>query len=325
MLSAFQNRLVPVIQRGLVGIYWGLMMRLVLALFLVVLPLATPVWSEGRTTLGVGRIFTNDIFGDGADRWRTGSYAYSLVRGRDAYSGTEDFGDLISYRLQAQIIAPSRQGGAPGDRPYVGSVSLGASTHFGYAGTQVSLGGDIEAIGPQTGMSDFQESFHDTFDMPAPRFTDQQLGDTVFLNGMASATRSVQTSRLTTLRPFIEARIGGEDLLRVGADVIFGNVAQNDLLLRDVVTGQLYRGTESTALGFSYVVGADFATVFDSVYLPGDMGYTVSQSRARARTGVHWQIGDAVSFFYGATYLSPEFVGQADGQVVGSVKLNFNF
>ena len=38
-----------------------------------------------------------------------------------------------------------------------------------------------------------------------------------------------------------------------------------------------------------------------------------------------WQWADDVSFFYGATYLSEEFQGQGEGQVVGSLKVNFNF
>ena len=79
--------------------------------------------------------------------------------------------------------------------------------------------------------------------------------------------------------------------------MIIGQVAQDDLLLRDVVTGQLYRATEGDGVGLSYLLGVDGASVFDSNYLP----------------------------FYGATYLSEEFEGQTEGQVLGSLKLNFNF
>ena len=107
--------------------------------------------------------------------------------------------------------------------------------------------------------------------------------------------------------------------------MIIGQVAQDDLLLRDVVTGQLYRATEGDGVGLSYLLGVDGASVFDSNYLPADMGYTVSDTRTRARAGVFWQMGEDVSFFYGATYLSEEFEGQTEGQVLGSLKLNFNF
>jgi hypothetical protein len=45
--------------------------------------LADPVAAEGRQTLGVGRLLSNDYFGDGKDRWQTGSFSLSIVRGSD--------------------------------------------------------------------------------------------------------------------------------------------------------------------------------------------------------------------------------------------------
>jgi len=300
-------------------------MRPVLAFLIAMLPVATPALSEGREVLGAGRIFNNDLLGDGQDRWRTGSYTYSQVRGRTAYTGTEAFGDLIEYRFRTEIIAPTRSSRSPGDRPYVGALSFGAHTHFDMAGTQISVGADVLAIGPQTGLSGFQEGYHDLFELPAPPFTDQQLGNAFILNGAVAATRTYQLSDIVSLRPFVEGQAGAEDLVRAGADLLIGTVGQSDLMLRDVVTGQLYRATEGADIGFSYLVGADVASVFGSRYLPDEMGYAVSETRSRARAGVFWQMGEAVSFFYGATYLSEEFEGQHQGQVVGSLKLNFNF
>lgn len=301
-------------------------MRRFLVLAVTSLTLASPAFSDGREAIGSGRLFNNDLLGDGKDRWHTGSYVYSHVRGREAYTGSEAFGDLIEYRFRAEIIAPKRSTPAPGDRPYVGALSLGAHTHFDMQGTQLSLGADLMAIGPQTGLSDFQLAYHDAFDIPTPPHVDDQLGNEIFLNGAAAATRTYRLSDRLSLRPFVEAQVGAEDLVRVGGDVIIGTVAQDDLLLRDVVTGQLYRGTETKGLsGLSYVFGADISSVFGSRYLPEDAGYSVSETRTRARAGVFWQMGDDVSFFYGATYLSEEFDGQTEGQVVGSLKLNFNF
>lgn len=306
------------------GHFWEFVMRPVLAILIAMLTVATPAFSEGREVVGNGRLFTNDFFGDSGDRWRTGSYVYSHVRGREAYSGTESFGDLIEYRLRAEIIAPST-GPAPGDRPYVGAMSIGAFTHFENNGFQMSLGSELTSIGPQTGLSAFQEKFHDTFGMPDPLFPDDQVDNAFLLSGIAAATRPYQLADNISVRPFVEGQVGAEDFIRAGADMIIGRVAQDDLLLRDVVTGQLYRATEGDALGLSYLLGADVASVFDSNYLPSNMGYTVSDTRTRARAGVFWQMGEDVSFFYGATYLSEEFEGQTEGQIVGSLKLNFNF
>lgn len=295
-------------------------MRPLIALLIALLPAATPAFSEGREVIGNGRLFTNDFFGDGRDRWRTGSYVYSHVRARDTYTGYEEFGDLIEYRLRAEIIAPAT-GPAPGDRPYVGAMSIGAITHFDYSGFQVSLGSELTAVGPQTGLSAFQENFHDTLGMAGPLYPGDQIENAFYLSGTAAATRSFRVGQNSSVRPFIEGQIGAEGFVRAGADMIIGQVAQDDLLLRDVVTGQLYRATEGDGVGLSYVLGVDVASVFDSNYLPSDMGYTVSDTRTRARAGVFWQMGEDVSFFYGATYLSEEF----EGQVLGSLKLNFNF
>jgi hypothetical protein len=301
-------------------------MRHTLALALAALTLATPAFSEGRETIDAGRLFNNDYLGDGSDRWRTGSYVYSHIMAREDYTGGEAFGDLIEYRLRAEIISPRRGTPALGDRPYVGALSFGAHTHFDYSGTKISLGADVMALGPQTGLSDFQLSIHDAFDISHPPHVTSQLGNRVLLNGLAAASRTYHITDRATFRPFAEAQIGAEDMVRVGGDIIFGEVAQSDLLLRDVVTGQLYRGTETKGVsGMSYVVGADLASVFASSYLPSDAGYTVSETRVRARAGVYWQMGDDVSFFYGATYLGEEFEGQSEGQVLGSLKVNFNF
>jgi hypothetical protein len=114
-------------------------------------------------------------------------------------------------------------------------------------------------------------------------------------------------------------------MVRAGADLLIGKVGQSDVLLRDVVTGQLYRGTQDDETGVSFLLGGDVAAIKDSLFLPSSQGYVASPTRTRARAGVNWQPVPGISFFYGATYLSREFEAQDEGQVVGSLKLNFNF
>ena len=77
--------------------------------------------------------------------------------------------------------------------------------------------------------------------------------------------------------------------------------------------------------GLAFVAGADVAFVKDSSYLPNDQGYEARDTRARARAGLDYQFSQGSSVFYGATYLSPEFTGQSEGQVTRSLRLNFNF
>ena len=299
------------------------MRNLSAVLFLWVMTAAAPAIGQEREVLGYGRLFTNDYFGDNDDRWRTGGYVISQVRGT-GWDGDRPTraGALMEYRLRTEIIAPTR---GTTDRPYAGVLSFGAYTHYAVGNIDVSVGADIVAIGPGTGVSGFQEWFHDVVGAPAPAGVATQLDDQVYLNGAVELSRSLQVSDRVTLRPFLQGQAGVEDIFRVGADVLVGRIGQNDFLLRDVITGQLYRGVESNDSGVNFVIGADYALVGDSAYLPTDMGYSPTETRTRARAGMHWQIFEDASFFYGVTYLSEEFVGQPEGQVLGSLKLNFNF
>ena len=113
--------------------------------------------------------------------------------------------------------------------------------------------------------------------------------------------------------------------MRVGADVMIGDMIQNDLWLRDPTTGQLYSAYESGQPGTGFVIGADYTMLSDSAFFPASFGTIAEEERLRARAGVHWRFGDGISYFYGVTYLSEEYVGQTQGQFVGSLKLNFNF
>ena len=130
--------------------------------------------------------------------------------------------------------------------------------------------------------------------------------------------------RSTTIRPFAEARAGDETLLRAGADIRIGRVGLGELLARESVTGQRYRIIYRSDPGFSFVLGADMAYVTDSIYLPSGGPVTLKNRRERARLGLHWN-GNEASFFYGLTYLGPEFETQSEGQVIGSMRIRILF
>ena len=304
------------------------MMRLALATILLIFELgAVPAIAQERETLGFGRLFTNDYFGDGLDRWRSGSYSFSVIRGQD-WDGAlpERFGALLEYRLRSEIIAPRRLNGAGSDdRPYVGAATLGLHSHFARGAAEISAGLDLTVTGPQTGIGAMQEWFHEVIDAPRPAVLEDQIDNAVYPTATVAITRPYAIAENLTLRPYIEAQIGVEDLFRVGGDLIYGRVGHSDLWLRDSPTGQLYRGIEGEARGFAFVAGADFTQVQSSAYLLESMGYFPTDTRVRARAGIHWQMAPQTSFFYGATWLSEEFVGQPEGQILGSLKLNFNF
>jgi hypothetical protein len=280
-----------------------------------------------RVTLGFGRLFTNDFFGDGRDRWHSGGYTFSLLRGAEGQVGRPDrLGSTLEYRLRSEIITPGTEDPVTGvDRPYAGTISLGLHSHAALGRTDVSLGADVMLMGPSTGISGFQEWYHDLFSLPDPPGRDSELGNAVHAGLTGELAWPLRITDTATLRPFVELQAGIEDIARVGGDVILGRVGHDDLLTREVTTGSLIRAVEGPYSGWILIAGADWAQVGDSVLLPADQGFAPTDSRWRARVGVHWQAAPKMSFHYGLTWLSEEFEGQPEGQLIGGLKLNFNF
>lgn len=303
------------------------MIKALLAATAFVMALAAPMAAEPRVTLGWGRLFTNDAMGDGRDRWRTGSYTVSRIRGT-SWSGDLPAtpGEILEFRMRADTIAPaSLTNPDPADRRYAGALSFGLHTHFAWEGAEVSLGADLVFTGPQTGLGAFHSRVHDLLGLPKPQVLDDQIGDAVYPGLVAEVGRSFDFGDNMRVRPFIEARSGVESVLRVGGDLVIGQFGHGDLMLRDVTTGLRYRGVQGNpAQGVSLVLGADTGRVFDSAFLPAGGAVTLSDRRDRLRAGLNWQ-GKRASVFYGVTYLSPEFEEQDEGQVLGALNLSLRF
>lgn len=301
--------------------------RLLMAAGLAVI--ATAGLAQDRVTLGWGRVFTNDQIGDGRDRWRSGSYSVSRVRG-PSWHGYEaaGFGDILELRGLAAVIAPDNlTTPVPTDRRYAGLLAFGLNTHFGWAGNEVALGGELAFTGPQTGIGRFQEWAHELGGMtpPSPAVLGNQLGNRVYPGVNVEIGRSFAFGDSLQARPFVAAQAGVETLLRVGGDITIGQLGRQDLMLRDVTTGTRYRAVEGARReGISLTLGGDLAHVVDTALLPSGGAVTASDDRYRLRAGLHWQ-GKRASTFYGVSYLSREFEEQPEGQVVGALSLNFRF
>jgi hypothetical protein len=298
----------------------------VLALAASLGAISAPAAAGDRMTIGWGRLFTNDAIGDGRDRWRTGSYAVSLVRG-PAWEGQlpGHMGEILEYRFRSEIIAPANLvTPAPGDRRYAGVLSFGVHTHFMMGPMETSLGLDLVATGKMTGIGGAQRQIHELFGLPEPTVLGDQIGNGVHPTVTLESGHTFVLSDRARLRPFVEAKAGDETLVRLGADALFGPAAQSSLMLRDVSTGQRYRATIAGIEGTSFAVGGDVAHVFSSIYLPADQGYAPTDLRVRLRAGLHWQRG-ASALFYGVTWLGEEFEGQPGGQLVGSLRLKILF
>ncbi|SEM11167.1 hypothetical protein SAMN05443999_1134 [Roseovarius azorensis] len=281
-----------------------------------------------RQRLGYGRIFNNDLLGDGHDRWRTGNIASSRVWG-PSWQGRlpQGFGQMLEFRFNGEIIAPENLSNpAPGDRPYVGALSFGLHTHFERGGIDYAMGADLVVTGSQTGLDDFHDFLHDVLGGRdfVPQVRDTQLSNAIRPSAVIEAGRDYDLGAVR-LRPFAEARLGVEDLIRVGADITFGGVGEGELLVRDPVTGQRYRTIYEPHAGYSFVIGGDVAYVGDSDYLPSRSGVNVTEDRTRLRAGLHWEGRNGTAIYYGVTWLSEEFDAQREGQFVGSLRLRLRF
>lgn len=298
-----------------------------LTLMLVGFSLAAP--AEARERLGYGRIVNNDLWGGGGDRWQTGSYFSSRVWGPE-WTGAlpEQAGALLELRFGAAIRAPkSLRRVNLSDRPYAAALSLGLHTHFQRQSTEFALGADMVVTGPQTGLGRAQMALHEMLDHNVPRqkVLDRQIGNGLHGTLVAEVGREMDLGRLR-LRPFAEARLGAETLLRVGGDLTFGDFGKGALMVRDEITGHRYRAVASPdgGSGPSLLLGADMAVVESSIYLPENRGLSLTDTRDRLRMGVAWETEDTLAY-YGLTWLGKEFSGQSRGQLVGSLRLAISF
>jgi hypothetical protein len=282
---------------------------------------------QDRETLGVSRVFTNDRFAGTEDRWRSGAFGVSAFRG-PGWAGElplQPF-EIMEYRFRGEAITPDNLTvPAPGDRLYAGTWWLGAHTHFGWQGFEVAAGADIAITGEQSGIRSLQASIHDLLSMPAIGLEFYQVENGVYLHGTVEVARSLRWDA-GEFRPFVELQAGVETMARAGFDLTFGGLGQGGLRARDPITGQRVAAIvgDDAIGGWSALFGADTAWVDSSIFLPESAGFLAEDSRHRIRAGVNYGVGES-NFFYGVTYLSEEFVGQPEGQMVGSISIDIRF
>lgn len=303
--------------------------RRLLATLLVTMTTVAPMAQaqDAREALGVTRLFTNDTLADRHDRWRTGAFAVSVFRG-PAWTGSlpaQPF-SVMEYRFRGEAIAPDNLSTpAPGDRLYAGTWWLGAHTHYSLQGFEMTAGADVAITGEQSGIRSLQSSIHDLFSMPRVGLEDYQVDNGIYLHGTLEVARSLRWDT-GEFRPFVELQGGVETLARAGFDVTLGSLGQGGLRTRDPITGQRIAGITNLADegGWSLLLGADAAWVDGSVFLPEDRGFLAEDVRQRARLGVNYGLGQS-DVFYGVTWMSEEFVGQPEPQVVGSLSVDIRF
>ena len=303
-------------------------MTRLLAALCALISMALPVAAQDRG-LHYGLLVTNDSLGDGHDRWRTGSFASSLVWA-PGWSGQRPQGfGVWELRLNGEIVGPENLATpAPGDRVYAQALSLGLHSHFQRGAIEYSLGGDLVVTGPVTQLDHVQEALHDVLGGrdPSPATKAAQISDDVDPSLVFEAGREFQLGSTARLRPFVEARAGVENLLRAGADLTFGQFGQGALLVRAPVSGFRFSAVQGAPYqGLSMIMGADIAHVAKSEYLPSGRAARLRDTRSRARAGLHWRNQKGTSVFYGVSWLEKEFSTQREDQFVGSLQLRLKF
>lgn len=303
---------------------------LALSLFAASLTGQAHAQDSGVERLGITQIFSNDWFGmpvgDRYDRWRTGAYQVSGFWGRNAWDGAlpnQPFA-LMEYRFRGEIIAPDNLAApAADDRRYAPALYLGATTHFAYRGLEIAAGADLVLTGDNSGLMALHDGIHRTFGGSDVNLSNFMIEDGIYLNAVVEGARTLEWGN-AQVRPFVEAQAGVETLVRIGADLRFGNFDAEALLIRDSTTGQRVIGIpDNFGDGWSFSAGADLAYVNSSILLPAN-GPAPEDLRFRLRGGVNHAYGPS-NFFYGVTYLSEEFIGQDEGQLVGTVSLMLQF
>jgi hypothetical protein len=273
--------------------------------------------------LGPAYAIANDSIGQLRDRWQSSFVMGSLFYGPQ---GADPLGlppgRVLEFRLSHQLVTPeSLDAPAPDDRPFGAAFAFEVLTHGRLGRTETSLGAGLAVTGPQTRSFQFQRWLHERLGYPLPRTDGREIPNAVHPVLTAELGRSFGEG--PRMRPFVEARAGLETLLRGGVDLTWGRLGSRRLLIRDPVTGQrvpaLWGPREE---GTSITLGIDAATVVDSAFLPGPG--IEPEDRLRLRAAFAWQ-GAQWSLVYGATWLSPEFAGQREGQVVGIVQIGTRF
>ncbi|RJK96225.1 DUF2219 family protein [Paracoccus aestuarii] len=268
--------------------------------------------------LAFSRLLTNDYIGDRKDRWRTFSYAVSVLKPFEDKS----VGEL---RFRTEIIAGRKLKLASGqdpDRRMAGVLGIGAYRSAVIGKSDYRIGVELTAIGPQTGLVNLQERVHEKLNQSGPSAyaKELQVGDRILLGFNGETGRDFIVGQ-TAVRPWVAVEGGAEAFARVGMDFTLGHTVGN-YGIRDELTGwRLPILQNRNTHGISLIAGFDIAHVVNSVYIEeGDL----TQNRLRLRAGglVDFKSG---RIFYGATYLSEEFKNQPENQVVGSVTISMFF
>ena len=268
---------------------------------------------------------TNDYFGDGHDRWRTGSYQRSYLSDRFDTVGL----GVIELRARSEIITPWKPSEQPdGDAPFSTLLGFGGFMHGSLATIDLRLGAELLLLGDATGLENIQSIAHEIIGVETS-FDDKRDEMPRGENGLSAraeleVSKSIRFGTSSLARPYVGLKFGADESATLGVDLVTGSLALADIWTRDAVTGRLITPQADRLSGVSVVGGWDMSQVERSVHIPSGSSATIETFQTRARLGVQFETGIA-NLFIGQAWLSPQFKDQAEGQRVGMLSVAFDF
>jgi len=294
----------------------------------------------------------NDRIGDGKDRWKTGGLTQSYIFPERIFSRSPWFKDRASaleINGRGVVMTPddtSDTGIDSKDRPYAQYAGVGLHLRSIARPRRLSAGLALQEearIGIEAGwqgeplpLFDIQSSLHD---MAGTGGTAANLSNSIdgeaLVNLEARHTWRLHwqaPGRDIELAPFAQASLGmRENNLRFGADLIAGSALEGRTWGNDLATGALLAGASMPRKGFNWTLfsGADLGFVASDAFLDGGFaagGPSVPREKvvARVRGGVLLEY-DNLGIGFSLNWLSKEFRGQSDGQLIGAIQIKYRF
>jgi len=305
--------------------------------------------SETEDVLAEGIIW-NDRFGDAEDRYKTGGMTQSWLLPQSIFSDRAWFdGQAAAIELQGRgfIATPNNTAQpVPGDRPFAQYVGVGGYLRTFSAPdpvspevwltTELRLGVELGYQGDPLPLFEIQDALHSSTGMGAMRMTPANtLQSEVLVNAEAKRTwrwHKEMDGYDLEFAPYMMVSAGmRENSFRAGGDIILGSSLTARTWNHDTAIGALIPGGSAPRDGVNWVtwVGADAGLIFTDALLDGGFdgtgpGVDREQVTVRARAGVMLEYDDfAIS--YSATWLSPEFTAQNEGQLIGAFQIKYRF
>lgn len=312
-------------------------------------------WKAESTEINPEGIFWNDFLVDGQDRWKSGGVTQSYTlpeRVFDTRPWTpwrDGRASGIEVQVRGLVVTPDNTAApelGPEDRPYAQYLGIGGYLRSDARprpaplgttmGVEDRVGVEVGWIGEPLFFFDAQDRLHDVIGMGETHSTEaNSVGDGFLAN--IEARRTLRFHRDmgaadVALAPYVDLSLGmRQTAARAGVNGFVGGDLSARHWNMDPATGAVIPGAWQARPGLHWAVyaGADVGAVANDALLGGTAGLSGPSAdpetvvaRARAGLVVGW---GRVAVSYGLAWMSPEFEGQDEGQLVGAVSVKLPF